>query len=813
MKKVSLFNRYLPSLFHAQQVPLWMKGKSAELASHRLISQRELVTAGKTLRTLAMALAMAGAVGFTAIARAAEPTAAKPVGVIRHRDWMNPQLAVDKRVSDLMAHMTLAEKVGQLLQVSWIRKLSLIAPAIKEGQVSSLLGFNPPHAGKLSGNSYWRYRISQYNAAQKMAVEDTRLGIPILFGSNVVHGFKTTFPIPLALSCSWNPSLVKRCEHVSAREATAAGVNWTFAPMINISYDPRWGRVAESFGEDPYLNSAFTAAAVRGFQGKDPAAPGNLIACLKHYVGYGAVQGGRDYNQAEITRFTLWNYYLPAYLAGVKAGALTVMSAFNSIGGTPCTADRYTLHDILKRDWGFKGFVVSDWQSVKQLVQWGYAYDDADAARRALYAGLDMEMASDTYKTLIQQVKDGKVPISEVNAAVRRVLRVKFLSGLFEHPYASTTRWQHAFLKPAYKQLALRAAERSCVLLKNAKSILPLVQFPHRIAIIGPLADSRTEFLGCWHSMGDATGMSTLPETLRGMLPAKVAISVVRTGMSKPHNFHHAVTLAKHSDLVIMMVGEKASMSGENTSRVRIGLPGQQQLLFDNVAATGKPIITLLFNGRPLAIPDVIKKSKAVLECWQLGTQTAPAISAVLLGKYNPSGKLTMDFPRHIGQIPVYYDHLNTGRPDLGKFIDGSRQPEFCFGYGRSYTSFTIGPVRLSTHKLKIGGTIQASATVTNTGSRPGTEVAQFYIRCLYFKAGCRPVRELKGFRRIHLLPGQRKTVTFKLGDQQLGYYNSDGKWLVEPSHFEVWISSDSASGKPASFDLVAAGSNSELKR
>ncbi len=720
------------------------------------------------------------------------------------RAWMNPRLSVDQRVSDLLSRMSLQEKIGQLLQIDWNKKLAVIAPAIKAGQVSSLLGFNPPH-GKLSGNNYWAYRISQYNAAQKLAVEDTRLGIPLLFGSNVLHGFRTSFPIPLALSCSWDAQLLKRCARVSAREASAAGVDWTFAPMINISHDPRWGRVAESFGEDPYLNSILTAAAVRGYQGKNPAAPGHLIACLKHYVGYGAVEGGRDYNAAEITRFTLWNYYLPAYHAGIQAGALTVMSSFNSIGGTPCTADRYTLHDILRRDWGFHGFVVSDWQSVKQLIDWGYAYDNADAARRALYAGVDMEMASDTYNTLARQVAEGKVSLATVNAAVRRVLRVKFESGLFEHPYASTTRWHHAFLKPAYKKCALQAAERSCVLLKNTGDILPLVKIPPRIAILGPLADSRSEFLGCWHSQGIAKGMQSLPQCLRQALPANVIISVVRTGMSHTHYFHRAVAAAKQSDLIIMMVGEKSSMSGENTSRVRIGLPGQQQRLFDEVAATGKPIITLLFNGRPLAIPNVIKKSQAVLECWQLGTETAPAISNILLGKYNPSGKLTMDFPRSIGQIPVYYDHLNTGRPKLGKFIDGSRQPEFCFGYGLSYTHFTLGAVRLTAPRLRIGGTIRAHAVVVNSGSCAGTEIVQLYIRGLYFKDGGRPVRQLVAFQRIHLLPGQRKTLTFTLGDRQLGYYSSAGKWLVDPSHFDVWISSDSQSGKPASFDLVVS--------
>lgn len=721
--------------------------------------------------------------------------------------WLKANQPINKRVAELLSRMTLRDKIGQMLQIDWNKNLGVAVGAIKAGDVSSLLGFNPPQAAKLSGNNYWRYRVSQYNSAQRLAVQDSRLGIPLLFGSNVVHGFRTIFPIPLAMSCAWSPQLIEQCERVSAREATAAGVNWTFAPMINISHDPRWGRVAESFGEDPYLTSALTVAAVRGFQGNNPAAPQRLIACLKHYVGYGSVQGGRDYNASEITRFTLWNDHLPTYLAGVRAGALTIMSAFNSIGGTPASADRYTLHDILRTDWGFKGFVVSDWQSVAQLVQWGYASDDADAARRALYSGVDMEMASDTYKTLIRQVRNGKVPISEVNAAVRRILRVKFKSGLFEHPYVSSTRWRHAFLKPTYRKLALKAAEESCVLLKNDKKMLPLVHPPRRIALIGPLVDSRAQFLGCWHSRGIGRTMQSLPACLNRSLPHGTVISIVRTGFLHQRGLQRAVRAAQKANLVIMAMGETAAMSGENTSRERIGLPGKQQQLFNAVAATGKPILTLLFNGRPLAVPEVVKKSRAVLECWQLGTETAAAISNVLLGNYDPSGRLTMDFPRSVGQIPVYYDHLNTGRPTLGKYIDGSRQPLFCFGYGLSYTHFNIGPVKLDAVQAPEGRSITASAEITNTGHRTGTAVVQLYIRCLYFKAGCRPVRELKGFQRLHLAPGQQKKATFTLGDGDWGYYNSDGQWLVQPSQFKIWISDNSSSGKSVAFRLLPMNS------
>jgi beta-glucosidase len=576
--------------------------------------------------------------------------------------------------------------------------------------------------------------------------------------------------------------------------------------MVNISHDPRWGRVAEGFGEDPYLDSRLTAAAVEGLQGSGLVDRNHVIACLKHYVGYGSVEGGRDYNQAEMTPFTLWNYHLPAFLAGIHAGAMTVMSAFNSIGGIPASADRYTLHHVLRGQLGFKGLVVSDWGAVGQLVDWGYARSAADAARRALYAGVDMEMFSDTYKTLVKQVRDGKVSIAEINQAVRRILSVKFASGIFEHPYASLTRWQHAFYKPTSLRLAFQAAERSCVLLKNANDTLPLSNPPRHIALIGPLVNSREQFLGCWHDLGGTRHMTPLSVCLEKSFGPDIKWSVVKTNMTGK-GFHRAVVAAKAANLVIMAVGESWSMTGENTSRKRIGLPGKQQLLFNKIAATGKPIVTLLFNGRPLALPTLIKNSAAVLECWQLGTQTAPAVAAILKGKYDPSGRLTMDFPRSVGQIPVFYDHLNTGRPNLGKYIDGTRKPEFCFGYGLSYTRFHIGPVQINTTRSEAATPVIARAQVTNIGKVPGTSIVELYIRCLYFKAGCRPVRELKGFSRVHLAPGQTKTASFSLGDQDWGYYASDGKWLVEPSHFDIWISSDSSNGRPAHFELRSRGS------
>ncbi len=725
--------------------------------------------------------------------------------ILGQRPWLNAAKPIGQRVSELLSRMTLRQKVGQLMQVYWgTQHLPALAPAIKSGDVSSFLGVPAP--AHLTGAAFWKYRLLRENAAQRMAVSDTRLGIPLLFGEDVVHGCKTIFPVPLAMSCSWSPSMVQQCQTVAAREATAAGIDWVFAPMVNISHDPRWGRVAEGFGEDPYLDSLFTAAAVRGFQGTALGTRDHVISCLKHYIGYGSVQGGRDYNQAELTRFTLWNYHIPAFRAGINAGAATVMSAFNSIGGIPATADRYTLHHVLRTQLGFRGLVVSDWGGVGQLVNWGYARTPADAARRALFAGVDMEMFSHTYTTLARQVREGKVSIAEVNAAVRRVLAVKFASGLFEHPYFSMTRWRHAFLKPASLQLAFQAAERSCVLLKNSHNILPLLHPPRDIALIGPFVNTRSQFLGCWHDLGGVHHMTSLSQCLRKALGGNVTWSIVKTGMSGK-GFRQAAAAARSADLVLLAVGETSSMTGENTSRKRIGLPKKEQKLFNMVAASGKPVVTLLFNGRPLTIPHVVRSSAAVLECWQLGTQTAPAVTAVLLGKYDPSGRLTMDFPRSIGQIPVFYDHLNTGRPTLGKYIDGTRKAEFPFGYGLSYTKFHIGSVHLNV--IRSAGTkpVIASARVTNIGHVPGIATVELYIRGLYFSAGCRPVRELKGFRHVQLSPGQSRSVSFALGAQDWGYYTAGGRWLVEPSHFEIWISSNSISGQPADFTLARPSS------
>lgn len=730
---------------------------------------------------------------------------------VQQRAWLNSAQPVAQRVSELLSHMTLREKVGQLMQACWgTQHLAAIAPEIKAGAVSSFLGI--PSPTKLKAAAYWMYRLSREHAAQRMAVRDSRLGIPLLFGEDVIHGCKTMFPIPLALSCSWSPTLVRRCQKVAAREATAAGINWAFAPMVNISHDPRWGRVAEGFGEDPYLDALFTVAAVKGLQGTGLGERYHVIACLKHYVGYGSVEGGRDYNQAELTRFTLWNYHLPAFIAGIHAGAMSMMSAFNSIGGIPASADRYTLHHVLREQLGFRGFVVSDWGAVGQLVNWGYARSAADAARRALYAGVDMEMFSDTYKTLVKQVREGKVSIAEVNNAVRRILTIKFSSGLFEHPYVSMTRWQHAFYKPASLRLALESAERSCVLLKNSRDTLPLRHPPTQIALIGPFVNSRYQFLGCWHDLGGIEHMIPLSRCLKASFGPNITWSVVQTNMSGK-GFRRAVQAAKAAKLVIMAVGERWTMTGENTSRKRIGLPEKQQQLFNMVAATGKPIVSLLFNGRPLAVPTLVKKSAAVLECWQLGTQTAPALAAILKGLYDPSGRLTMDFPRSVGQIPIFYDHLNTGRPKLGKYIDGTRKPEFCFGYGLSYTRFHISAVRLSTRISTAATPVIASAKVTNIGKIPGTSIVQLYIRCLYYKAGCRPVRELKGFSRVHLKPGQSKTVTFSLGDKDWGYYTRKGRWLVQPSDFDIWISSNSSSGMPAHFKLVSLVGKPAVRR
>jgi beta-glucosidase len=751
--------------------------------------------------------------------------------VIDHDGWIDldkngkkdvyedPSQPAEKRVADLLKRMTLGEKIGQLWQADMGADADKkYASQLQHGEISSF--FN--------GSELIETPVMR-NKLQHLAVEQSRLGIPLIFGHDSIHGFRTVFPIPLAQACAWEPGLFERTQAISARETAAAGIDWTFAPMVDLARDPRWGRIAEGFGEDPWLGALNAVACVRGFQGTNVANPDRVVACLKHYAGYGAAEGGRDYNTTEISEYTLRNFYLPQFKAGLDAGAWTVMSAFNCLSGMPASANRHTLTEILRNEWKFRGYVISDWDAVNELIPHGVAADEAGAARLALTAGVDMEMASTNYHdTLKEQVEHGTVSESVVDEAVRRVLIVKFAKGLFEHPYVDEARCQTAYLRPDALALAREAAAKSCVLLKNENRSLPISKQTKSIALIGPLAEDAEELVGCWSSRAHAADIVPLTIGIREKLPADAQLTVARgcaiieSGKPRQHiedsspireqptgtnEIAGAVAAANAADVVVMALGEPRDWSGESSSRSDLGLPGRQQELFDAVVATGKPVIVVLFNGRPLALPRIQEKAAAILEAWHPGVQGANGVADVLFGDVDPAGRLTATFPRSVGQVPIYYNHFNTGRPGTGDFkgqyADGPSDPLYPFGFGLAYTKFEYGKVELSAPTMKTGETLTAKVNLKNTGQRAGTEVVQLYIRDVAASAGPRPVRELKGFQKVLLQPGESRDVTFIISGRELGYYDTKGNWLVEPGKFQVWICKDSASGSPAEFELV----------
>jgi beta-glucosidase len=735
--------------------------------------------------------------------------------------YEDPSRPVARRVNDLLKRMTLDEKIGQLWQANYdTTPDKTFADKLKRGEISSFL----------DGSELIETPVMR-NKLQHIAVEQSRLGIPVILGHDVIHGFRTVFPIPLAQACAWEPDLFERTQAIAAREAAAAGLDWTFAPMVDLARDPRWGRIAEGFGEDPWLGALDAAASVRGFQGTNVADPDRVVACMKHYVGYGAAEGGRDYNTTEISEFTLRNFYLPQFKAGVDAGAWTVMSAFNDLSGVPASGNRHTLTEILRGEWKFPGYVVSDWDAINELIAHGVAADEAEAARLALSAGVDMEMVSTNYAdTLKQQIQSGKIPEKTLDQAVRRVLTVKFEKGLFDRPFVDETRCQNDFLQPDAIALAREAAAKSCVLLKNENGALPLSKQVKTIALIGPLAHDAEDMVGSWASRFHATDVVSLADGIRAKLPAGAQLTVVRgcsiiepgaeyllrhsddpaqiTGHPTGTNeIAEAAALAKGADAVILALGEPRNWSGEDGSRSTLGLPGRQQELFDAVAATGKLVIVVLFNGRPLAVPEIQKRAAAILEVWFPGMQGGNGVGDILFGDMDPVGRLTTTFPYDIGQVPIYYNHANTGRPGIGEYkgnyIDGPIAPLYPFGFGLAYTTFEFGQVHLDASKVKMDGMVSARAQIKNTGGRSGTAVAELYIRDLACSAGPRPVRELKGFQKIRLQPGGSRDVEFQVSAHDLGCYDTKGNWLVEPGKFQLWISKDSASGEPVEFELV----------
>ena len=729
---------------------------------------------------------------------------------IYHEDWIDfnkngvkdvyedPTQPVEKRVDDLLRQMTLEEKIGQLHQTTRDKNAEKIyKEEIQRGDMGSFLG---------GGEDIESPTIR--NALQHIAVDGTRLGIPLIFGHDSIHGFRTIFPIPLAQACAWEPELFERTQRISARETSAGGNDWTFAPMVDLGRDPRWGRIAEGFGEDPWLGCLYAAANVRGFQGTNIADPENVVACMKHFAGYGAAEGGRDYNTTEISEYTLRNFYLPQFKSGLDAGAWTFMTSFNSLSGFPASGNHHILTDILRNEWQFHGFVVSDYQAVEQLIDHGVAADVDEAARLAINAGVDMEMVSSNYETLPQQIQEGKVQQATIDESVRRILRVKFLKGLFEKPYADETRYKDAYLRPDAVALAREAAQKICVLLKNDKGILPISKSAKKIALIGPLGDARAEMLGCWASRGRPQDAISLAAGIRTKLVAGSTL-IVSPGCNITNNtaqISRAVADAKAADVVILALGEPRDWSGESKSRTHLDVPGRQLELFQAVAATGKPVIVVLFNGRPLTIPEISTNAAAILEAWHPGVQAGNGVADILFGDASPAGRLTTSFPYDVGQVPIHYNHFNTGRPGIGEFkgnyVDAPITPLYPFGYGLTYTTFEYGKVQLSAPKTKSGDPLTAHVQIKNTGTRAGAEVVQLYIRDVAASAGPRPVHELKGFQKVQLNPGESRDVTFAITNQELGYFDAAGHWLVEPGKFQVWISKDSASGKPVDFQL-----------
>ena len=682
---------------------------------------------------------------------------------------------IHSRADSLLAIMTLEEKLGQLSQRYVANVNDDLLEDIKNGKVGSLL---------IGRRNF--YSLEERNLIQKIALEKSRLGIPVIFGHDVIHGFRTIFPISLAQSCIWSPELIESANAIAASEASASGVDWTFAPMIDVSRDPRWGRIAESYGEDSYLNSVFAASAVKGFQGDNVANKDKLVSCLKHYVGYGAATGGRDYQYTEISERTMHEQYLPPFKAGVDAGALTVMTAFNDINGVPATANKHYVTDILKNDMGFKGFVVSDWDAVEQLIPHGIAADTIQAALKAITAGVDMEMKSLTYKKLTQAIGEGLLSENTINEAVRRVLFVKFKKGLFENPYTDTTRIKTEILTPQNREMARKIARESMVLLKNDDAVLPLTNKVQHISVVGPFA-KETNLMGWWRSLGSDDELITAYLGLLNNAPSHITISD---------------KITDKTDIIIACVGEEAELFGENHCRSDIKLPYKQEELLHELNKYNKPVVTIVFNGRPLDLSGVENHTDALLLAWHPGTETGNALADILYGTYNPSGKITTSFPKSVGQIPVYYNQRNSGRPDQSNYEDLNSKPLFPFGFGMSYSTFTYDSLQLSSKILSATDSLMISARITNNSAFEGTEIVQLYSRDL-FGSTTRPVKELKGFSKIKLAPYESRQLSFVLKAQDLTVLDNTYKPVIENGKFNVWIAPNSLEGLKGQFEII----------
>ncbi len=715
-------------------------------------------------------------------------------------------LDVESRVNALVARMTLDEKIGQMSQSTGMRSplAERLKQEIRAGRWGSFLNAGSP---------------ADRAEAQRIALHESRLGIPLLFGRDVIHGYKTVFPIPLGQAAAWDPELVEAAAREAAREAWAEGIRWTFAPMSDIARDPRWGRVAEGLGEDPYLAGKLVAAMVRGFQGESLEAQGSIAACAKHFAGYGAAEGGRDYNSAWIPEVLLREVYLPPFRAARDAGVASFMTAFNTLNGVPATSNRFLLRDILRGEWKYDGLVVSDYNAVMEMIAHGVARDGSDAAREAVNAGVDMEMVSTAYHDHLKAlVASGAVPLAEIDEAVRDILRLKFRLGLFDQPVAAPRE-----VEPGAQSLALaeRAAAESAVLLKD-DGVLPLADAVRTVAIIGPLADSPEDQMGTWAMDGQPQYVETPLAAFRKLLGSGRVLYArgLKNSRDTSHEgFAEAVEAARRADAALVFVGEERILSGEARSRAYLDLPGAQEALVDAIHATGKPMVVTILAGRPLTFHRVAAEAGAVLYCFHPGTMGGPAIAKLLLGREAPSGRLPITFPRTVGQVPIYYAHLNTGRPPLAselgipagnpvhpegytsKYIDVDFTPEYPFGFGLAYTKFDYSNLRLSAPVLEGGGRITVSAEIANRGSRAGTETVQLYIRDLVASVA-QPVRKLRGFERVALKAGETRTVSFTLSAADLAFYDEHVRLVTQPGRFYVWIAPNAAEGVRGEFEL-----------
>jgi beta-glucosidase len=735
----------------------------------------------------------------TATTSAAAPRAAAPI---------SSPAGIDQKVNALLGKMTLAEKFGQL---------EMAGPDGPNGTPGPLLLQNA-RAG-LIGSVLDLVGVTNINVAQQAALQ-SRLHIPLIFSLDVIHGYQTIFPVPLMEASSWDPAAITKDESVSAAEATADGIKWTFNPMVDIARDPRWGRIVEGAGEDPYLGAVVAAAKVMGYQGSDYSLPNKMAATVKHFAAYGAAEAGREYNTVDMSTQRLFNDYLPPYKAAVNAGVASVMSAFNSLNGVPASADPYLLQTILRQLWAFKGAVVSDYQAVQELVEFGYAANEQDAAMLALNAGVDIEMGvqvpsiNSTYTNFGPGlVKSGKVTIAQVDAEVRHVLRLKYLAGMFDHPFTDPSRVAHAELTAANVAAARTMAAESIVLLRNHNNALPVSPSTSSIAVVGPLADNAHDQLGSNVPIGqNAVAEAHTVTVLQGIKnAAPSAVIQYAQGCDalcdSTAGFSAAVAAANSSALTVLVVGEPASYSGEASSRAHLDLPGQQQALIEAVAATGKPYVVVVMNGRPLTINWLADNAPGLVEAWQPGSEGGNAVADVLFGKVNPSGKLPVTFPMDVGQIPIYYNELQTGRPGdpnnkyTSRYLDVPNTPLYSFGYGLSYTSFAFSNLRLSPASVSANGTLTVRVDVSNTGSTAGTDVAQLYIHNRDARI-LQPIRQLEGFSRVSLSPGQTRTVTFTLNRSNLGYYDNSGQFVLAPGGFDVFAGDSSVGGLQAEFSV-----------